>query len=203
MRLCVIFLVAVHFLSATQTQKPIVNDSQEEQEKYKTSGKVQAEPTPPVAINGATYQKESSATASDNQKGADNKVYSVKVVSQPQDPLYLIYVIINAVIAAVGLGTLIAVFRQGGFMRSQLAAFIEGQRPSLLQIRMEIHRTTFVIRTANTSKWKFTIQESRLLMTVPTKLGSKYFPTRSLISLIKPSTSPLSTRLAFIRGTSR
>lgn len=118
-------------LASVKTEQPIVSHSKENNKQSQSARKVNNKPTPPVPVNGVMNQEGAKSSRDNNHNDLENRVYSVKVVSQPRDTLYLKYVIINAVIAGVGLGTLLAVWRQGGVMKQQLAAFIESQKPQI------------------------------------------------------------------------
>jgi hypothetical protein len=134
MRLFIVLVLTVTALAqshSVKTEKPIVNDGEETNKSHKSASEVQGKPTPPVAVNPTADQPDPQVEANGRADHPDNRVYSVNVVSQPRDPLYLKYVIINAFIAAIGVGTLFAVWRQGDVMKRQLAAFIESQRPQL------------------------------------------------------------------------
>jgi hypothetical protein len=105
---------------ATKPKKPVVQNSEAAN---KASDSKQA--SPPVPFNIPVSTPVSQPTANDkkdeHQGETDNRAYRVKVISQPFDWLYLVYVVVTAVAAYVAWRAVIAIRKQGDTMEGQIA----------------------------------------------------------------------------------
>jgi hypothetical protein len=120
--------VSSHSVTA---QDQIIKNSKESHKADNANRETGAKPEPTLPSNGNGNQRNADEQAKNSNAPPRDETYSVKVVSQPREPLYVVYVIINGVIAAVGVATVIAVFVQGRTMKRQLRAFIQTQKPQL------------------------------------------------------------------------
>ncbi|HEY5039997.1 MAG TPA: hypothetical protein VIJ93_13085 [bacterium] len=105
---------------ATKPKNPVIQNSEAAN---KTGDSKQPSPLVPSSTPVSTPV---SHPAVDNKKDehqgeSDNRAYRVKVISQPFDWLYLVYVIVTAIAAYVAWRALITIRKQGETMEGQIA----------------------------------------------------------------------------------
>jgi hypothetical protein len=132
---------------STPTKKPVVKKSGESLKSNKTDQHKTTESKPSGAIDTLTSAPASESEQKQHQDQPQREPYTVKIVSQPRDELFVTYVRITAASLIVGVGTLIVVLRQtkstriaANAAKASADVLINIERPWLLVSRAHSQR---------------------------------------------------------------
>jgi hypothetical protein len=137
--------------SATvKPEKPVVKNRKAPD---KTEHGTNAAPlvAPDAAISTPVSQPTATQQQNDRQRETDKGTYRVKVVSQPFDWLYLIYVIVTAIAAFVAWRALIAIRIQGHWMKKQLAEMRIARKQTVTEMQAAGEQTRQLIAQAEST----------------------------------------------------
>ena len=93
-------------------QQPVVKHDKENAQTR--AGQTGQKNTPPAGVtpSGAPSQSQSEQQKRDNPSPPDDRVYKVNVISQPRDPVFVVYVVLTLVAVVAGIITAVAVWLQ-------------------------------------------------------------------------------------------
>jgi hypothetical protein len=120
--LLTLLVFAAHSNSqSVEPKKPVVQNGDRKLDGNKSSKKTEAQAPSLVSTDSPRHEPNSQAAEDKSQAVSEDRIYQVKVVSQPRpDVWYIIYVVCTGIVAVVGIGTLIVVWRQRNVMAEQL-----------------------------------------------------------------------------------